>query len=326
MTKPSNPDPITVVVLDNHALDPGDNPWPQIPGVASIELFERTTPAELPERALSADILITNKTPLNAALLEKLPRLKFIAVAATGYNVVDVAAASRRGIPVANVPSYGTGTVAQFTWSLILALCHRVETHAQSVSNGEWVSSPDWCYWKTPQIELQDRILGIIGFGRIGQRVAELGHAFGMKIMYASHRSAEGLDFPAEHVSMDTLFRDADVVSLHCALTPGNRGFVNRDRLESMKRSALLINTARGQLIEEADLAAALRERRIAGAALDVLSQEPPSPDNPLLYAPNCLITPHIAWSALPARRRILETTVANIRAFLAGTSVNVVN
>jgi len=318
--------PLTVTVLDNHALNPGDNPFPKIPGIASIESWPRSTAFQAAERALNADIVITNKTPLSAAMIDKLPCLKFIAVTATGYNVVDLAAARSRDIPVSNVPDYGTSTVAQFTMSLILALCHRVETHAQSVTAGEWVSSPDWCYWKTPQVELQNRILGIVGFGRIGKRVAELGYAFGMKVVYASQQRSEVVTIPAEQVSLEKLFQDADVVSLHCALTRENRGFVNRERLRSMKRTAFLINTARGQLVEEADLAAALREQTIAGAAVDVLSEEPPSPSNPLLYAPNCLITPHIAWSTLSARQRILQATVANIGAFLSGAPINVVN
>jgi glycerate dehydrogenase len=263
---------------------------------------------------------------LSAAIIDKLPRLKFIAVTATGYNIVDVAAARSRDIPVSNVPDYGTFTVAQYTMSLVLALCHHVETHAYSVAAGEWASSPHWCYWKTPQVELQSRILGIVGFGRIGKRVAELGHAFGMKVLYASHQRSEELTIPAEQVSVEKLFQEADVISLHCALTPENRGFIHRERLRSMKRTAFLINTARGQLVDEADLAAALREQTIAGAALDVLSEEPPSPSNPLLYAPNCLITPHIAWSTLPARQRILQATVANIGAFLSGAPINVLN
>ena len=314
-----------IVVLDGFAVDPGDNPWPQLSGERELIVYPRTSRAEIFERGSSADILVTNKTILDAELLEKLQKLKFVSVLATGYNVVDIEAARRKGIPVSNVPSYGTDTVSQYTMALILELCHHVGEHAASVAQGEWGSSADWCYWNSPQIELRDLTLGIVGFGRIGQRVAELGRAFGMRVLYAtpSGRPVSSLGKP---VDIEALFSESDFVSLHCNYSASNYEFVNMALLSRMKRSAYLINTARGQLVHESDLADALRRGLLTGAALDVLSAEPPKPGNPLLHAPRCLITPHMAWASLAARRRIVRTTAENIEAFLRGAPMNVVN
>lgn len=311
-----------IVVLDGYTLDPGDNPWTGLDELGEVVKYERTPREKLVERAASADILLTNKTPISAETLTALPFLKFISVLATGYNVVDTAAARERGIPVSNVPAYGTNTVAQYVMALLLELCHGVGAHAASVANGEWAKSADWSYWKSAQVELDGLTMGIVGYGRIGQRVAELARAFGMRVLYASRSSPEG----PENVSVETLFRDSDVISLHCTLGPENAGFVNAALLRTMKPSAFLINTARGALVNEADLAMALREGWLAGAAVDVLSSEPPAAENPLTSAPRCLVTPHIAWASLAARRRIVKATEENVRAFVKGAPINVVN
>jgi glycerate dehydrogenase len=315
-----------IVILDDQTLNPGDNPWTGLDGPDELVIHPRTSREEILERASSAEILVTNKAVLDAEILAQLPRLKFIAVTATGYNVVDVNASRQRGIPVSNVPSYGTDTVAQYAMALILELCHHVGDHADSVAKGVWAASKDWTYWKCPQIELRGLTLGIVGFGRIGQRVGELGHAFGMRILYATEPPYYPVNYPASLVSIETLFSEADIVTLHCSLDKSNFEFINKALLQKMKPTAFLINAARGQLIKEQDLADALRDGVLAGAALDVLSSEPPSKDNPLLSAPHCTITPHMAWASLAARRRIVQTTVANIKAFLSGAPINVVN
>ena len=316
-----------IVVLDGHTLNPGDNPWTALEKLGRVTVYDRTPAAQIVERARNADIVLTNKTPLSAATLESLPSLKFIAVLATGYNIVDVATAAVRGIPVANVPVYGTRTVAQHTFALILELCNNVGQHDQSVRAGEWASCPDFSYWKAPVLDLEGKVLGLIGGGRIGRTVGGIGCAFGMNIWITPSRS-----HPAEPEegwtvkSVEEIFREADVISLHCPQTAANVGFVNRALLRTMKPTALLINTARGTLIVEEDLADALRSGSLAGAAVDVVSLEPIRADNPLLIAPGCLITPHIAWSSLPARQRLMAVTVENVRGFLEGKISNRVN
>lgn len=316
-----------IVILDGHTLNPGDNPWTALEKLGQVTVYDRTPVAQIIERARNADIILTNKTPLNAETVDKLPDLKFIAVLATGYNVVDVAAAARRGIPVANVPVYGTRTVAQHTFALILELCNHVGQHDQSVREGEWTSCPDFSYWKSPVLELEGRILGLIGGGRIGRAVGAIGRAFGMNVWVTPSRS-RGAEAEAGWTvkSVEEIFRDADVISLHCPQTAANAGFVNRFLLRTMKPSALLINTARGGLIVEEDLAEALRSGSLAGAAVDVVSLEPIRADNPLLRAPGCLITPHIAWSSLPARQRLMAVTLENVRGFLDSKISNRVN
>jgi glycerate dehydrogenase len=268
--------------------------------------------------------VVTNKVPLTRATMQQLPQLKLIAVLATGYNIVDTEAARKQGVVVCNVPAYGTASVAQHTFALLLELTNHVGLHAQSVAAGEWQRSPDFAYTKKPVMELAGKTLGIVGFGHIGQQTARVGAALGMKILYNS-RSEKNIGW-ATFADMETLFAQSDAVSLHCPLTPDNNGFVNKNLLGVMKRSAILINTARGPLIQEQDLADALNSGAIAGAALDVLSAEPPQEINPLLKARNCIITPHIAWISLEARQRIMAVTAQNIAAFSKGHAINVVN
>ena len=316
-----------IVVLDGYTLNPGDNPWDPLERLGTLTVHGRIEPDQVVDRAQDADILITNKCPISANAIAELPRLRFIAVTATGYNIVDVAAARRRGIPVSNVPEYGTATVAQFTWALILELCHRVGRHAESVAAGDWATCPDFAYWLTPQVELAGKQLGLVGYGRIGRRVAAIGRAFGMNVLASGRPGApppngELLDW----LPTDEIFARADVVSLHCPLTPETERMVNRRLLGCMRREAFLINTSRGGLVDERDLADALRASQIAGAAVDVVSEEPIRADNPLLSAPNCLITPHMAWSSLAARQRLMQATAENVAAFVRGEPKNVVN
>lgn len=313
-----------LVVLDGHALNPGDLSWSGLQSLGRCDIHPRSTPAEVRERAATAELVFTNKAPLGRELLEALPRLRYVGVTATGYNIVDVAAARARGITVTNVPAYGTRSVAQHTLALLLELTQHSGRHADGVRAGRWSSNPDWCYWETPLVELEGLTLGIVGYGRIGQAVARLGEALGMKVITA----VSGRGTPPRQVAVvevDHLFSTSDVVSLHCPLTPETRHLVNAARLARMKPTAFLLNTSRGPLIDEAALARALAAGQLAGAGLDVLAQEPPPADHPLLTAPNCLITPHIAWATRAARQRLMHAVVENARAFLAGHPVNVV-
>jgi len=314
-----------IVVLDGHTLNPGDLSWDALRALGEVALFDRTLPEQVAARCADAEIVITNKALVPREIIAAMPRLRFIAVTATGFNIVDAAAAKERGIPVSNVPLYGTRAVAQFTIALLLELCHHVGAHADSVRAGDWVKSADWCYARTPLLELDGLTFGVVGWGRIGQATAVIARAMGMKIIAAS-RSAKPPPDEVEFLALDEVFRRADVVSLHCPLTPETKGLVNASRLALMKPTAFLLNTSRGPLLDEAAVAAALNSGRLAAAGLDVLSTEPPKADNPLLSAKNCLITPHQAWAAKAARSRLMETTVANVRAFLAGQPVNVVN
>ncbi len=315
-----------VVVLDGYTLNPGDNPWEALARLGELVVHDRTEPSRIVERARGATVVLTNKTPLDAATLAQLPELRFIGVLATGYNIVDVEAARQRGVVVSNVPEYGTDSVAQHVFALLLELCHHVGAHDAAVHAGEWSASKDFCFWKSPPVELAGKTMGIVGLGRIGRRVAELARAFGMEVVAAGRGPAAESTPSVPRLPVVELFTAADVVSLHCPLTPANTGFVDRQLLARMKPSAFLINTARGGLVEEAALAEALRGGRLGGAAVDVVSAEPMRVDNPLLEAPNCIITPHIAWASLAARRRLMATAVANVEAFLAGEPVNVVN
>lgn len=314
-----------IVVLDGHTLNPGDLSWDALRALGDVTLHDRTPPAEVATRSADAEIIITNKALVPREVIAALPKLRFIAVTATGFNIVDAVAAKERGIPVSNVPLYGTRAVAQFTIALLLELCHRVGAHSDSVRAGDWVKSADWCYARFPLLELDGLTFGVVGWGRIGQATAEIARAMGMKIIAAS-RSPKPLKDGVEFVDLDTLFRRADVVSLHCPLTPETKNLVNAERLALMKPTAFLLNSSRGPLLDEAAVAAALNSGRIAAAGLDVLSTEPPKADNPLLSAKNCLITPHQAWAAKAARARLLDTTVANVKAFLSGAPQNVVN
>jgi glycerate dehydrogenase len=315
------------VVLDGYTLNPGDLSWDGFKQLAPIEVYDRTEPARIVERARGAEFVLTNKTPLSAESLAQLPELRYIGVLATGYNVVDVQAARERGIPVCNIPTYGTSSVAQHTIALILELTLNVRMHSDAARSGEWSNCSDWCFWKTPLFELDGKTLGIVGFGRIGRRVAEIGNAFGMKIL--AQDSVRANPPPYDHfrwAELDDLLGESDVVSLHCPLFPETKGLMNAVRLQRMKRSAFLINTSRGPLIVDQDLADALNGGTIAGAGVDVLSVEPPAADNPLLTARNCLVTPHIAWAAKEARARLMDLAVENLAAFLNGRPRNVVN
>ena len=316
-----------IVILDGATLNPGDNPWTAIEQLGDVTLYAASEPGEIVRRLSEADVAITNKARLTAEIIAQLPNLKFIAVSATGHDCVDSAAAAKQGIPVANVPTYGTPSVAQFTFALLLELCHRVALHDEAVHTGEWQSCGSFSFWKTPQIELHGLTLGVIGFGRIGQQVARIGSAFGMQILAASrHRQATLEDLAFSWATTEEIAAQADVISLHCSLNDNSRGMINRDFLSRMKPSAFLLNTSRGPLIDEATLTEALNAGELAGAAVDVASVEPITDDNPLLAARNCLITPHMAWLSLAARRRMMEITADNIRHFLAGTSNNIVN
>jgi len=314
-----------MVILDGYTLNPGDLDWSALAALGTLTVHDRTSPEQVLERARGASVLLTNKTPLPRTIIEALPDLRYIGVLATGYNVVDTAVAKERGIPVTNVPGYGTAAVAQHVFALLLELTQHTGLHSDSARAGEWSRSVDWCYWRTPLVELAGLTMGIVGYGAIGQAVARISRAFGMNVL-AAVRTPRAGEEGVEFVAMGELFRRADVVSLHCPLTAETQHLVNAARLSSMKSSAFLINTGRGPLVMEADLADALRTGRIAGAAVDVLSTEPPAADNPLLAAPNCLVTPHLAWAARASRQRLMDAVVENVKAFLAGKPVNVVN
>jgi glycerate dehydrogenase len=315
----------SIVVLDGFTTNPGDLSWDPITALGSCTVWDRTDPEQLIDRLSSAEIVLTNKTKLGADTLAALPRLRLISVLATGVNVVDLAAATARGITVCNVPAYSTPGVAQAVFALLLELTNRTGHHDHTVHAGRWSAGPDFCYWDGTLVELAGLTLGVVGYGAIGAAVAAVGRAFGMRIL-ATRRSATGpIAAGGELVDLDRLFSDSDVVSLHCPLSPATAGLVNAARLAQMKPSAYLINTSRGPLVQEADLAHALQTGRIAGAGLDVLCDEPPALNNPLLTAPNCVITPHIAWATRGARQRLIASSAANIAAFLAGAPLNVV-
>lgn len=316
-----------IVILDGHALNPGDLSWDCFRQFGTVTYYDRTeTEAETVARIGDADIILLNKVPITAAVIEACPSLKLICVLATGYNVVDCEAAARRHIPICNVPGYGTAAVAQFTFALLLELCHRVGLHSESVHSGEWSSYPDFCYWKTPQMELAGKTLGIIGFGSIGQAVAKIAKAFGMDVITYSRTHYSGLEYLARYVELDELLASSDVVSLHCPLFPETREIIGKDALSRMKAGAILLNTARGALIDESAVSEALHSGKLRGAAMDVAAQEPIPSDSPLLNAPNCILTPHMAWAPIESRQRILDATVKSIQAFLDGKPVNVVN
>lgn len=316
-----------IVILDGYTLNPGDLSWDGMKALGELTVYDRT-PAELVvERSKDAEIIYTNKTPLNDTIFSQLPQLKYIGVLATGYNVVDVNAAKSRGIVVTNIPAYGTKSVAQMTFALLLELCHHVQEHSTAVHNGDWVNSRDFCFCNHPLIELSGKTMGIIGFGRIGRQVAEIAYAFGLKVIgCAAHKNPKYIHDNFSWGELDELLGKADIVSLHCPLSPATTGIINKDTIAKMKKSAFLINTSRGQLIDETALAEALNCGIIAGAGIDVLSIEPPRPENPLLSAKNCVITPHIAWATKEARVRLMDIAVQNLKSFLQGQPVNVVN
>ncbi|MBI3881925.1 MAG: D-2-hydroxyacid dehydrogenase [Verrucomicrobia bacterium] len=324
MPAKSSPTRPRIVVLDGHTLNPGDLDWHGVEALGELTVHARTPAAKIVERAAVADIILTNKTPLTAETIAALAKLRCIGVLATGVNIVDIAAAKARGIPVCNVPGYGTASVAQHVFALLLELTQHTGHHAQTVRDGRWSACPDFCYWDFPLIELAGRTLGVVGYGAIGEAVAKIGHAFGMTVLASARRPRKAGD--VEFVSTDEIFRRADVVTLHCPLTDETHGLVSAARLATMKPTAFLINTGRGPLVVEQDLADALNAGRLAGAGLDVLGVEPPPRGNPLFGAKNCLITPHIAWATRAARARLMAVVVENLRAFLAGRPQNVVN
>jgi glycerate dehydrogenase len=315
-----------IVLPDAFTANPGDLSWSELEALGECVFHDRTPVEQMVARCAGAEVVLTNKAVMNAAVIEGLPDLKYIGVCATGYNVVDVAAARARGIVVTNVPAYSSASVAQLVFALLLELTHGVGRHAQSVRGGAWQACPDFSFWEQPLVELEGRTLGVIGFGDIGRAVARIGVAFGMKVL-ASRRSWEqAAPEGVTPATTDEIFAQGDVVTLHCPLTEATRHLVGERTLGMMKRSAFLINTGRGPLVDEAALAAALAAGRIAGAGLDVLSVEPPSLGNPLLEAPNCLVTPHIGWATREARARLIAQVAGNVRAWLAGAAVNVVS
>jgi len=316
---------MNICVLDGFTLNPGDLSWDELQQLGDCKIYDRTPADELLIRAARAEIVLTNKIPLSRETLSALPELKYIGVLATGTNVVDLGAARERGIPVTNVPAYGTRSVAQATIALLLELTNRTGHHSQRARDGAWTRAIDWCFWDFPLVELDGLTLGIVGFGRIGAGVAEIAHALGMNII-AHNTSPKAAPAFVKFVDLETLFRTSDFVSLHCPLTAQNQKLVNAERLAWMKPSAFLLNTSRGPLIDEAALAEALNNGRMAGAGLDVLSSEPPPANHPLLSAKNCIITPHNAWGTRAARARLMRIAVDNIRAFQAGKSQNIVN
>ena len=316
---------MNIVVLDGHTLNPGDMDWKAMEQLGVLSIYPRTAYGAVVQRAKDSEVVLVNKAVLDQNNISQLPHLRFVAVMATGYNTVDLDACRQRQIVVSNVPGYGSPSVAQHTFSLILALTNHVEKHHQHVSSGGWAQALDWSYSITPLIELKGKTIGIIGLGLIGMKVAQIATGFDMEVLVHT-RSALNDPNGATPVDLDTLFKESDIVSLHCPLTGENKGMVNMERLSSMKSSAFLINTARGPLINEPDLAQALKKGIIAGAGLDVLSQEPPPPDHPLVGLPNCLITPHNAWATLESRTRMMEILVQNLKAFKDGNPVNVVS
>lgn len=315
----------SIVILDAWTANPGDLSWSGLEALAPLRAFDRTAPSEIVSRVGDATIVLTNKTMLNAETIAALPKVKYIGVLATGVNVVDLAAAKARGVVVTNVPAYGSASVAQTVFALLLELTHRVGHHAAAVREGRWSRCPDFSFWDFPLIELAGRTFGIVGYGRIGRSVARIAQGFGMKVLATRRDEEPGREGDVEFVAREILFREADVLSLHCPLTPETRGLVDARRLAWMKPTAFLINTGRGALVVEQDLASALSAGRLAGAGLDVLAVEPPPPDNPLLSAKNCLVTPHLGWATREARARLIEVAAGNVRAFLAGTPRNIV-
>ena len=315
-----------IVVLDGYTVNPGDNPWTELAALGELSVHERTPPSEIVERARGAEVVLVNKAILDADSLGRLPSLRGVSVLATGVNSVDLPTATARGIPVCNVPSYSTASVVQHTLALLLELCHRVALHDDSVHAGDWQRSADFCYWKAPLLELEGKQLGVIGYGAIGRRVGDAARALGMRVCAAQLSPSKRAEDDVPRLPLSELFRSSDVISLHCPLTSETRQLVSAELLALVKPSAFLINTARGGLIDESALSAALDSGALAGAALDVLSSEPPNADNPLLGARNCVITPHVAWTSLAARQRLLAVSVDNVRAILNGHPIHVVN
>ena len=314
-----------IIILDGHTENPGDLSWGGFEALGQLTVHDRTPAQKIIERIGDAEIVITNKTPLSADTVAACPHMRYIGLLSTGYNVVDVAAANARGVTVCNIPTYGTAAVGQFAIALLLEICHRIGHHDRAVHQGRWANNPDFCFWDYPLIELAGKTLGIIGFGRIGRAAGRIAKAMGMDIIaHDGRQDDEGKEI-ATYVSLDELYAQSDVISLHCPLLPSTAGMINRASIAKMKDGVILINNARGPLIDEQDLAGALESGKIAAAGLDVLSNEPPCGDNPLLKAKNCIITPHISWAPIESRARLMDIAVANLTAFLGGNPINVV-
>lgn len=316
-----------IVVLDGYTLNPGDLSWDDLKTLGSLQVYDRTPENFVVERCAGADVVFTNKTPISADAIARLPELKFIGVLATGYNIVNTPAAQQHGVVVCNVPGYGVPSVVQLTFALLLELTHRVHHHSNTVMQGTWSRSRDFCYWDYPLVELSGKTMGIIGFGNIGQRVADVATAFGMNILAHSRTmSDQSHRKNFSWTNINRLVQNSDVVSIHCPLFPETKGLINAERLSMMKKTAFLLNTSRGPIVVDQDLADALNDEVIAGAGLDVLSTEPPPAGNPLFTAKNCFITPHIAWATKEARARLMDITVSNLKAYIEGKPVNVVS
>ncbi|MCL1602774.1 D-2-hydroxyacid dehydrogenase [Succinatimonas hippei] len=318
-----------IVVLDGYTENPGDLSWDELAKLGDLTVYDRTPvndEAEIIRRIGDAEMVYTNKTPISRRVIDACPNMKFISMLATGYNVVDYAYAKEKGIPVTNVPTYGTASVSQFSIALLLEVCHHIGHHDASVHAGNWAKCIDWCYWDYPLIELDGKTIGIIGFGRIGQSEGRIAKAMGMKVLaYDLYPNDSGRAI-ADYVSLDELYAKADVISLHCNLTPENTCMINKDSIAKMKDGVILINNARGQLINEQDVADALNSGKMGAAGLDVVYTEPIREDNPLLKAKNCIITPHISWAPKESRQRIMDCAVENAKAYIAGSPINVVN
>jgi len=316
-----------IVVLDGFTLNPGDLDWEGLKKLGELTVYDRTPIDKILERIGDAEIVFTNKTPLSREVLGKARTVKFIGVLATGYNVVDTAVAKERGIIVTNIPTYGTAAVAQFVFALLLEICHHVWAHNEEVKKGAWTNCPDFCFWNYPLIELAGKTMGIIGLGRIGQAAAKIAQSFGMKVLaYDEYQNKALENETLKYVELDELLAKSDVISLHCPLFDHTKGIINRTSIAKMKDGVIIINTSRGQLVVEEDLAEALNRGKVAGAGVDVVSTEPIKSDNLLLKARNCIITPHIAWAPKESRMRLMNIAVDNLKAFLKGTPVNVVN
>lgn len=321
-----------IVVLDGYTLNPGDLSWEPMEQLGDLRVYDRTSydhsgDGLIVDRAKNAEILLVNKTPVSKEVMAKMPNLKYIGVLATGYNIVDTEAATKKGILVTNIPTYGTDSVSQMAIALLLEMCHHVGAHNDSVQKGEWASNPDWCYWKYPLIELAGKAMGIIGYGKIGQRTGEIAQALGMKVIaYDKHQNKALENDNMKYVELSDLFAEADVIALHCPLFDSTEGIINRDSIAKMKDGVMIINNSRGPLIVEEDLKEALNSGKVAAAAVDVVMTEPIKPDNPLLTAKNCIITPHISWAPREARQRLMDIAVDNLKKFLEGNPVNVVN
>ena len=316
-----------IVVLDGYTLNPGDISWEGLEALGEVTVYDRTKPEEVVERIGDAEVVYTNKTPITRDTLDQCGNIRFIGVLATGYNIIDIEAAKEKGIPVSNIPTYGTAAVSQFAIALLLELCHHIGEHSDAVKNGEWTSNPDWCFWKYPLVELAGKTMGIVGFGRIGQDTGKIAQALGMKVLaFDAYKRPELESETCRYADLDTLLAESDVISLHCPLFPDTEGIINKDTIAKMKTGVIIINDSRGPLIVEEDLRDALNSGKVAGAALDVVSTEPIKMDNPLLSAKNVILTPHIAWAPKESRQRLMDIAVENLQCFVDGAPQNVVN